>query len=139
MMNNIEETTAKLFFNAAFPVMKVVLEDAPGMKAKFKDVKALVQFTAKNGAETLAAYLVFDKGDFSVVQGVSPDKPDITLSFPSLEKMNTMFRGGSALPSIKGWSKPVLLVKVFTLLMALMLMSPKAARKIRSNSASKSR
>jgi hypothetical protein len=124
-MNDIEITTAKLFYNAAFPVMKVVLEDDPAMKAKFKDVKAIVQFTAKNGAETLAAYLVFDKGDFSVVQGVSATKPDITLSFPSLEKMNTMFRGGSAMPSIKGWSKPVLLVKVFTLLMALMLMSPK--------------
>jgi hypothetical protein len=36
-----------------------------------------------------------------------------------------MFRGGAALPSsIKGFSKPVLLIKVFTLLMSLMIMMP---------------
>jgi len=127
-MNERELTTAKLFFNAAFPVMQVVLDDDPKMKAKFKDVTATVQICAKEGGELIACHLVFDHGKITVNQGPAPS-PDITLSFNSLVKMNTMFRGGAALPSIKGFSKLGLLLKVFGLLMSLMLMSPKSRPK----------
>ncbi|MDR0411322.1 MAG: hypothetical protein LBH75_05035 [Treponema sp.] len=128
-------TTAKLFFNAAFPVMKVVLEDDPSMKAKFQNVQAIVQigaFWEKAGGELLACHLVFDKGRFSVIQGTVESvgkKPDIALTFSSLAKMNTMFRGGLALPSIKGLGKLGLLLKVFSLLMSLMLMMPSSRPK----------
>ena len=124
-MNDRELMTAKLFFNAAFPVMQVVLDDDPAMKAKFKDVVAIVQICAKEGNELIACHLAFDRGKITVNQGPATS-PDITLSFGSLVKMNTMFRGGAALPSIKGFSKLGLLLKVFSLLMSLMLMSPKA-------------
>ena len=124
-MNERELMTAKLFFNAAFPVMQVVLDDDPAMKAKFQNVQATVQICAKEGGELIASHLVFDRGKITVNQGPAAS-PDITLSFGSLLKMNTMFRGGAALPSIKGFSKPGLLLKVFSLLMSLMLMSPKA-------------
>jgi hypothetical protein len=125
--------TAKLFFNAAFPVMKVVLEDDPAMKAKFQDVKAVVQIGAKNpggsgGEEFFACHLVFNKGEFQVIQGPA-EKPDITLSFPTVAKMNTMFRGGAALPAIKGLGKLGLLLKVFSLLMSLMIMMPSSRPK----------
>ncbi|MDR0784366.1 MAG: hypothetical protein LBE74_00575 [Treponema sp.] len=127
--------TAKLFFNAAFPVMKVVLEDDPTMKARFQDVQAVVQISAfleRVGGEALACRLVFDKGQFSVVQGAAgatDKKPDVVLAFSSLAKMNTMFRGGLALPSIKGLGKLGLLLKVFSLLMSLMLMMPSSRPK----------
>ena len=123
--------TAKLFFNAAFPVIQVVLEDDPAMKARFAAVKAVVQIGAKNpGGEEdfLACHLVFDNGAFSVVQGPA-EKPDIALTFSTVAKMNAMLRGGAALPAIKGLSKPGILLKVFSLLMSLMLMMPSSRPK----------
>ena len=123
-MNERELMTAKLFFNAAFPVMQVVLDDNPKMNAKFRNVTATVEICAQEGNELIACNLVFDRGKINVNQGPA-SSPDITLKFSSLLKMNTMFRGGAALPSIKGFSKPGLLLKVFGLLMSLMLMSPK--------------
>ena len=127
-MNEREAMTAKLFFNAAFPVMQVVLDDDPAMNAKFRGVKAVVQICAKEGNESLACHLVFDCGKIAVNQGPA-EAPDITLRFSSVAKMNTMFRGGAALPAIKGFSKPGLLIKVFSLLMSLMLMMPSSRPK----------
>jgi len=121
----IDITTARLFFNAAFPVMQVVLEDDPVMKEKFKEVKAVVQIGARNGGELLACHLCFDSGTITVKEGPG-EKPDITMTFPTVAKMNTMFRGGAALPSIKGLGKLGLLLKVFSLLMSLMIMMPKS-------------
>ena len=122
-MNELDAITAKLFFNAAFPVMQVVLDDDPAMNAKFRNVRATVQICAAEGGELYACHLVFDCGKLAVIQGAA-EKPDITLSFNSLAKMNTMFRGGAALPSIKGFSRLGLLIKVFSLLMSLMIMMP---------------
>jgi hypothetical protein len=98
------------------------------MKAKFRNVAAAVQICAKDGDGLLACHLVFDRGKITVNQGPAP-APDITLSFSSVAKMNTMFRGGAALPSIKGFSKPGLLIKVFSLLMSLMIMMPSSRPK----------
>jgi hypothetical protein len=120
--------TANLFFNAAFPVMRVVLEDDPKMKAKFRDVTATVQIGAKNGEDLVACHLVFDRGKLTINQGPAA-APDITLSFPTVAKMNVMFRGGAALPGIKGFGKPGLLLKVFSLLMSLMIMMPSSRPK----------
>jgi len=127
-MNEQDLITAKLFFNAAFPVMQVVLDDDPAMKARFRNVQATVQICATEGGELLACHLVFDKGAFSVVQGPA-QAPDIILGFKSVAKMNTMFRGGVALPSIKGFSKLGVLIKVFRLLMSLMIMMPNSRPK----------
>jgi hypothetical protein len=123
--------TAKLFFNAVFPVMQVVLEDDPVMKARFAGVKAVVQIGAKNagGEEAfLACRLVFDNGAFSVVQGPA-ENPGIALTFSSPAKMNAMFRGSPALPAVKGIGKPGTLIKVFSLLMSLMIMTPSSRPK----------
>ena len=40
--------TAKLFFNAAFPVMQVLLDDDPKLHKAFANVVATVQFGAKD-------------------------------------------------------------------------------------------
>ena len=117
---------AQLFFNAAFPVMQVVLEDDPKMREKFKNVTAKVQISVDNGGELVACYLDFNSGKIDVVQGPA-EKPDITLHFKTVEKMNAMFRGGSNLPGIKGgFRHPGLLLKTLSLLMALKLMMPNA-------------
>ena len=120
-----ELMTATLFFNAAFPVMQVVLDDDPKMKEKFKNTEAVVQIGAKDESGLKACHLVFDHGKVSVVQGPAP-APDITMTFGNVAKMNLMFRGGASLPAIKGIQHIGLLLKVFSLLMSLMLMMPKS-------------
>ncbi len=115
--------TAQLFFNAAFPVMQVVLDDDPVMKKKFEHVNATVQFGAKNDGGLVCCHLNFKDGSVEVIQGPAKD-PDLALTFSSVAKMNALLRGGMAVPSIKGLSHAGLLIKVLSLLMALMLMSP---------------
>ena len=103
--------------------MQVVLDDDPRMHKKFEDITATVQIGARDGADLIACHLVFDHGKIAITEGPAI-KPDITMSFSTVAKMNTMFRGGKALPSIKGIHRVGLLLKIFSLLMSLMLMMP---------------
>ena len=118
--------TARLFFNAAFPTIQVLLDDDPKLHKKFEHVQATVQFGAKNGGELLCCHMVFDNGTIAVAEGPA-EHPDLTLTFSSVEKMNALLRGGLAIPSIKG--KLSLLPKVLSALMGLMIMSPKKVPK----------
>jgi len=126
-----ELMTARLFFRAAFPVMKVVLQDDPAIRKSWENVKATVQFSVDvppgpdtDGQSRIGACLHFDNGELDVVEELC-EKPDLTLHFKSLKAMNTLLSGGMALPGIHGaLKKPGLLVKMLTLLMRLTLMLP---------------
>lgn len=122
------EVTARLFMKAALPVMKVVLADDPKMGKKFEGVNAKVVIAAKTDKGMLGACLVFENGELTIEEEL-PEKPEISLLFPNLEKMNDMLSGGSSLPKIKGLGHPVLLVKILSLLMSLKLMMPSARPK----------
>lgn len=50
-----ELMTAKLFFNAAFPTMQVLLDDDPKLHKKFEKFRGTVQFGAKTAANFYAA------------------------------------------------------------------------------------
>jgi hypothetical protein len=133
---------ARLFLRATLPIAKVILEDDPGMKKRFERVRARVQFVAKGTPEPLGAYLVFGEqaaapdeaaagvpsAAFRVEQGLC-ERPDITFTFGSVEKLNNFFAGKTVLPGIKGLRRPALLAKVFRLLLALKLMLPSAQPK----------
>ncbi len=133
---------ARLFLRAALPIARVLLEDDPGIKKRFEGVRARVQFVAKGGQEPIGAYLVFGEpaespdeaapatpsAGFRVEQGFC-ERPDITFTFGSVEKLNNFFAGKTVLPSIKGLRKLGLLAKVFGLLLALKLMLPNARPK----------
>ena len=114
--------TAKLFFNAAFPVMQVLLDDDPKLHKSFENLAATVQFGAKDDGGLLACTLQFDHGKIVVIQGPA-EKYDLALTFPSVAKMNALLCGGLAMPSIKG--NLGLLPRILSLLMGLMIMSPK--------------
>jgi hypothetical protein len=121
--------TARLFFKAAFPVMKAPLNDDPKMKKLFSNEKAKVQFSANNGSEKIGCYLTFDNGNFTATEGIC-ENPEITLHFSSVEKMNVMLTGGTVLPKIRGGLRNFrLLLKVLQLLMTLKLMMPNARPK----------
>jgi hypothetical protein len=133
---------ARLFLRAALPVAKVVIEDDPGMKKRFEKVRARVQFVAKAAPEPIGAYIVFGEpvappdeaatsaspAAFRVEQGFC-ERPDITFTFGSVEKLNKFFAGKTVLPSIKGLHRLGLLTKVFGLLLSLKLMMPTAQPK----------
>ena len=115
-----ELMTAKLFMNAAFPTMQVLLDDNLKLHKKFESFQGTVQFGAKNDGELLCCHLIFDNGKLTVVQG-SAEKPDLTLTFPSIEKMNALLKGGLALPAIKG--KLSMLPNVLAVLLGLKIMT----------------
>ena len=111
---------ARLFFNAAFPTMQVLLDDDYELKKQFQDFCGVVQFGAKNGDELLCCNMTFDNGTLSVKEGPA-EKPDLTLTFPTVAKMNALLKGGLAMPAIKGNVK--LLPKILSLLMGLKIMT----------------
>lgn len=114
----------RLFFRAAFPVMKVPLEDDPRMRERFAGVTAKVQFIADNGDEPLGCWLDFNRGEFRATEGFCDD-PDLTLRFASAARLNSFLSGGLVLPRLKGALRhPLLLVRVLLLLLSLTLMMP---------------
>ena len=134
---------ARLFLRAALPVAKVILEDDPGMKKRFEGVRARVQFVAKSAPDPVGAYLVFGEpaaapdeavagipsaAAFRVEQGFC-ERPDVTFTFGSVQKLNNFFAGKTVLPGIKGLRKLGLVAKVVQLLLALKLMLPSARPK----------
>ena len=133
---------ARLFLRAALPVAKVILEDDPGMKKRFEGVRARVQFVAKADPQPVGAYLVFGEpaaaadesaagapsAAFRVEQGFC-ERPEITFTFGSLQKLNNFFAGKTVLPGIKGLHRLTLVAKVLQLLLALKLMLPNAQPK----------
>ena len=45
--------TAKLYLDAAFPTMQVLIDDDPKLHKKFEHFEGTIQFGAKNGDELL--------------------------------------------------------------------------------------
>ncbi len=123
-----ELLTSRIILRAVLPVIKVLLEDDPAMAKKFKDVTAIVRFTARDESGPVSAYLKFDKGAFEVVQGVA-EKADITFWFWNVKFMNDMLLGKIPLPIIIGFWKVGLLLKVMSVLMGLKLLMPNARPK----------
>ena len=117
--------TAKLFFNAAFPVMQVLIDDDPKLHKKFANLRATVQFGARDDEEPLYCQLIFDGGKVTVTQGKA-EAPDLALTFSGIAKMNALLKGGLSLPSIKG--KLGLLPNVLSLLMGLKIMTKDNAK-----------
>jgi len=128
MATERELLAARLFTHAVFPVIRVILNDDPKIDKRFMHVSATVQFTAKDKAGDIGARLVFDKGEFRVEQGIY-ENPDIRFSFSSVRKMNDMLAGKPVIPGITGFGKPLLLAKVFSLLLSLKIMMPSARPK----------
>lgn len=120
-----ELMTSKLYLDAVFPTMQVLLDDSTKLKETFKDLVACVQFGAMTPEGLLACSLDFDRGRLKVTQGPT-DKADLTLTFSSHKKMNALLKGGLALPRIRG--KISLLPPFLKLLMGLKVMTRDNAR-----------
>lgn len=129
-----EILTAKLFYIAAFPVLKIVMQEDPASRSKWEGIKAVVQFRAKDEAGDLVCHLLIDNLDLKVIQGEYAGKPDIELTFSTVQKMVLMFKGGPAIPDIGSLlksiaAKPSLTLNTLMALMKLKLMMPTAKLK----------
>ena len=82
-----ERMAARLFLEAVFPTMQVLLDDDPKLHRSFENFHATVQFGARDGDELLCCHLVFDGPHVDVIQGPA-EKPNLTLTFSSIEKMS---------------------------------------------------
>ena len=87
-----EIMAARLFFNAAFPTMQVLIDDKYDLKKKFCNFSGTVQFGAKNDGELLACHMIFDNGKLTVKEGPA-EKADLTINAP--ESLETLKTGGS--------------------------------------------
>ena len=100
MATHEDIVTAKLFMNAAFPVLQVLMDEDPKLHGRKFD--HTIQFGAKNDGELVCCHLIFKDGHVDVVQGPA-EKPDVTMTFSSVEKMNGLLKGtGMHLPAIRG-------------------------------------
>ena len=115
-----EIMAAKLFYNAAFPTMQVLIDDDYNLKKKFHNFLGVIQFGARNDGELLCCHMVFDNGTIKVFEGPA-EKPDLSLTFASVGKMLSLLKGGLAVPGIRGNIR--ILPKFIQLLLGLMIMT----------------
>lgn len=101
----------------------MVVEDVPSMTAAFKGVTAAFQIQAKNGQELIGAGYQVINGELKWMNGIQ-ENPDIRFSFSSPRSMNAFLTGGIALPKIKGFLRPFLLIKFIRLLLSLTILLP---------------
>ncbi len=102
---------ARIFFNAALPLLKVVIQSKPNIKKKFEKKNFVFQVSAlydKAPGGKMATHLVFNKGEITVKVSEIHPKPDIEFVFPDIKKFIIFFSGkGMPLPKMKGIIKNI--------------------------------
>lgn len=97
---------ARIFFNSALPLLKVIVQDVPSIGKKFAGKSFLFQVSAlydKAEKGKMATYFDVKDGVFTTHVSEVCDKPDIELEFADLHKFITFFSGrGMPLPKLKG-------------------------------------
>jgi hypothetical protein len=111
--------TSKIFFNAAIPLLKVVVNDDERIKSSFAGSNAVIQIMARDSDGDQGTYLQFKDGEPTMGRGIAATW-DICLEFSSLSKFVAFFTGNMlALPKIHGFRRPILLAKALGLLIKL--------------------
>lgn len=143
--------TTKIYFQAAFPALRVPLEEDAKQKKAFEKIDAVVEFRAADDATPLACYMVFlteemaakskDGVRFKTYQGEYPGYIEMAdeskyselkvtkFYFKSIKSLLGVFKGNSPLemlgivsPLIKNIFKPATLKFLFLMLMLMKTM-----------------
>ncbi len=97
---------ARIFFNSALPLLKVVIQSKPNIKKKFEKKSLVFQVSAlydKASGGKMATHFVFDKGEITVRVSEIHPRPDVEFVFPDLKIFIIFFSGkGTPLPKMKG-------------------------------------
>ncbi|MBN2225410.1 MAG: hypothetical protein JW765_12090 [Deltaproteobacteria bacterium] len=113
---------ARIMLRAAVPLVKVLIEDDPKMREKYRGFNKIVQFEVK-GNDDLVTQLKFEDG-IPQTTFERDDNPDLAFIFKSAKQLNAFFAGKAAVPKIKGFTKIGILLKVVPLLLGLTLLLP---------------
>lgn len=97
---------ARIFFNSALPLLKVIIQDKPALKRKFTDNYLVFQVSALYSKATggkMATHFIFNNGEITCNVSKVHLSPDIEFVFSDLKKFIKFFSGrGKSLPKIKG-------------------------------------
>ncbi len=97
---------ARIFFNSALPLLKVVIQSKPQIAKKFEKKSFVFQISAlydKAPGGKLATHLIFNEGEITVKVSEIHPKPDIEFIFSDIKKFIIFFSGkGMPLPKMKG-------------------------------------
>jgi hypothetical protein len=113
---------ARIMLRAAVPLVKVLIEDDPKMREKYRGFNAVVQFEVK-GNDDLVTQLKFEDGIPKPIFERDPN-PDLAFIFKDARQLNAFFGGKLAMPTIKGLTKLGIVLKVVPLLLGLTLLLP---------------
>lgn len=101
----------KIFFNAVLPLVRVILDDTPGIGSKLRGKSGIFQVSAQTDTGLWATHFVVDKGEVTTTLGASSKKPTVELFFRSLQDFNGFMKGTSKkLPAIRGLLKVGILI-----------------------------
>ena len=113
---------ARVMLRAAVPLAKVLIEDDPKTREKYKGFTAVAQFEVKDSKD-LVTQLNFKDG-IPEILFERHENPDINFIFKNAKQLNAFFAGKIAMPKIKGLTKVGILLKVVPLLLGLTLLLP---------------
>lgn len=113
---------ARILMRAALPLAKVLIEDDPKKREKYRGFNKVVQFEVKDSPD-LVTQLNFVDG-IPEIKFERHEKPDINFVFKSPGQLNRFFAGKVAMPKIKGMFKIGVLLKVVPILLGLTLLLP---------------
>lgn len=109
----------KIFLNAVLPLVKVIVEEHPGINKVFKGKSGKVQISAITGENKVGTHYIIENGEIKVKLGLT-EKPDLELEFKTIESFNGFFKGNSKkLPKIKGIQNVGLLVATLRALLKM--------------------
>lgn len=119
MLDRDEVYSAKIFFNAAIPLMKEIAARTDLGKS-FAGKNGIVQISAKTPEGKWATHFVIKDGKLETQLGSSKEKPTVELEFKDLASFNDFFKGKSKkLPKIYGLTKLGLLIPTFRVLLKM--------------------
>lgn len=87
---------SKIFFNAALPLLKVIANDVPSLKAQFDKITAVLQVSALDPeveGGKVATHFIITEGEWEVKLNSVHENPDVELQFKTIEAMNGFFKG----------------------------------------------
>lgn len=133
-MNRVDELYAnKISLKSVLPLLKVIVENNEKMANKFKDITAVIQFSAMTEGIKIGMHFIVENGVWTVGKDVH-ETPNLEFQFKTIEHFNSFFAGKSKrLPKIIGWKNMKLLISTFSLLllMAKLLQSTKPPKKVK--------
>lgn len=112
--------SARIFLNAALPLIKVLVDERPELRRGFAGRSGTIQVSARDGAGRVGTHFVVSGGEVEVVLGLA-ERCDVELRFPSIAALNAFFSGRSKwLPAIRGAIRfPGLLIAFFRALLVM--------------------